>query len=176
MNTPRTKAQIALKVFAFPILFIPLHFAYDWTGSTFLAIFSGVSEGTFQHAKIGFYAYLLVCLLEYAWLRRQLPNRGRFFFSRLGAAVFLPWLMILIWYQAPAILGQPMPQEWLEVVYAVLTTTLLAWVCALLEADLEKVEFSKAMKIILIVLAGASIELFTIFTFNTPWAGFFTHP
>lgn len=176
MNTPLSRKQTGLKVFAFLLAFVLLHYAYDWTGSTFWAIFSGVSEGTYQHAKIGFYAYLLVSLLEYLVWRKQFPNRSRFIFSRLSATIFLPWLMFLTWYQAPALLGQPMPQEWIEVVYALFTTSLICIACTLLGRDLERLEFSRTMKVILVIFFIASIELFTIFTFNTPWAGFFTYP
>lgn len=176
MNISQSKKQTTVKVFAFLLVFIPLHFAYQWTGSNFWVIFSGISEGVYQHAKIGFYAYLFVCLLEYLVWRKQISARSRFFFSRMAVAIFLPWLMFLIWYQAPALFGQLMPEKWLEIVYAIFTTGLVGLTCMVLERSLEKVDFSKAAKVILSLLFIASIELFTILSFTTPSAGFFTHP
>ncbi len=56
--------KTAVKVAAFWFGFLILHFLYDWLPILPVALFSGVSEAVFQHAKIAFYVYLLVSLIE----------------------------------------------------------------------------------------------------------------
>ena len=51
--------------FAFTSVFgTLLHFLYEWTGSKFAALFSGVNESTWEHMKLIFFPMLLFALIE----------------------------------------------------------------------------------------------------------------
>ncbi len=42
-----------------------LHFLYDWTGSRFAALFSGVNESTWEHMKLLFFPMFLFAVIAY---------------------------------------------------------------------------------------------------------------
>lgn len=160
------------KALVFQVLFVFLHFAYDWFPNQLVAVFSGTSEAFVQHAKIGFWAYSLACLLEYALRRKRLIAVGGFVLARLLACVMLPWLMFLLWYVVPSFRG-PMPSVALEIIYANLVTFAVGVITVLLERDFDRVAFSPAVRGVIALLYLLSAVLLTTFTFRLPWADFF---
>ena len=168
--------KAAVKVAVFWFGFLMLHFLYDWLPILPVALFSGVSEAVFQHAKIAFYVYLLVSLVETLIFAKKTSNKQRFILPRLLAALIVPWLMILIWYLAPAIYGKPMPSEALEIVYANLAVAALGFCAVTLEGAFSQIEFKRGQVVVILVLLVISILHFTVFTFTMPWADIFTPP
>jgi hypothetical protein len=164
--------SLVFETIVFQVLFLILHFAYNWIPSPLIALISGTSEGVFQHMKIAFYAYTLLSLGIYLLTRTRMANPSRFFFARLAANIFLPW-GVFFWYIAPAVLGQPMPSVALEIVYANCITLLVGLVFVVLGHEFESVQFSRFIQVSLFVLYILSICLFIAFTFQIPWAGFF---
>ncbi|NTV36334.1 MAG: hypothetical protein HGA53_05215 [Anaerolineaceae bacterium] len=164
--------SILFKVAAFQIVFLWLHFAYDWFSYPWVAVFSGNSEGVFQHQKIAFLAYSIVCVLEFFLLRKKISSPGRFFDSRLLASLLLPW-MIFFWYLGPVLLQVPMPNDLLEILYANIVTILVCVALVLLERDFYRIDFSRTGRIIMIVMYVISAFLFVSITFQVPWAGYF---
>lgn len=168
----RTFQYNVLKALAIQAVFVVLHFAYQWLPVPLVAVFSGLSEGVFQHMKIAFFSYSLICLVEYGWIGRRMKTRDSFFYSRLMMSIFTPWGMF-IWYLAPAVLHAPLSGNALEILYANLVLFLVLLAFSTLEADFQEVHFSKGSKVVLVLFYGLFVFLMIAFTFSTPWAGFF---
>jgi hypothetical protein len=169
---PKLFWSLVGKALAFQLLFVILHFAYDWFPSPVVAAFSGTNEAFVQHAKIGFWAYSLACLLEYALRRKRISSLGSFTSARLLACVMLPWIMFLLWYVVPSFRG-PMSTDTLEIIYANIVTFGVGLAAATLERDLDRVSFSLAGRGIIVLLYLLAAVLLTTYTFRLPWADFF---
>jgi hypothetical protein len=160
------------KVVAFQVSFVVLHFAYRWFPRGIVAVFSGTNEAFVQHAKIGFWAYSLVCLLEYALRRRRIASASRFAYARLLACVMLPWIMFLLWYIAPSFRG-PMSSAALEIIYANIIIFGVGLAAVGFERDAERLEFSPPVRGTIVLLYLLAAVLLTTYTFRLPWADFF---
>lgn len=167
--------SIFWKAFAFWGVFMVLYGLYKFFPVFPLSLICGITESNFQHYKAGFYAYLIVSLIEYGWNRRKLTNRDSFLYSRMAATVFLPWLIFLLWYIAPALIGR-WPNNTYEIIYANVVTFLVGICTVTLEGGFEKGQYSGSQKAVLITLFLASILLYTVFTFRLPWADVFVEP
>ena len=165
-----------LKVVGFWAGFMVLHFAYDFAPILPLRLLSGVDESVFQHMKICFYAYLLVSAIEYVIRRKRLIiSREAFAFSRLLAALLVPWLMFILWYMAPAYYGH-IASVFVEILYANIIMLLLGFCAVALEQGFEAIRYTPTLKGVIIALVLISISLYTIFTFRLPWVDVFENP
>jgi hypothetical protein len=169
-------AKIGLKALIFLPVFLLLHNVYKWLPWPGLAWFSSTGETVYQHMKIAFFAYLVVCGLEYAVVRAAGPARGRFFYSRLLAAVLVPWGIFFGWYIAPALYGAPMPVRLLETLYANSTTLAVLVMIGITERSLEPFAFPRRLKVVLWIIAALLTLEFIIFSYRAPWADVFTIP
>ncbi len=174
-NGDRFQVHIVLKTLAFWGVFMALYGAYKFFPVFPLSLIAGINESNFQHYKAAFFAYLIVNLLEYAWKRRKLADREPFVFSRLMATVFLPWIIFLIWYTAPALIGRWANNVY-EIVYANLIVLMVGACTVILEAGLEKMPYGRAQKAVLIALFLISLVLYIVFTYRLPWADVFVEP
>ena len=91
-------------------------------------------------------------------------------------ALFIPWVVFLLWYIAPAVYGQ-FPNQSGEIIYANVIT-ILALVCAvILEAGFLRIPISRNLKIVIWGLLLVSLMLYMVFTFShLPWADVFIEP
>ena len=48
------KFPLILKIVLFQLLFLLLHYLYDWFPNSITTIFSGINESVYQHMKICF--------------------------------------------------------------------------------------------------------------------------
>lgn len=164
-----------VKLFGLWATFLVLHFAYDWLPVFPLKLLSAVDESPFQHFKVGFFAYLLVSLVEYLLLRRRAPVPAAWPYSRLWGALLTPWLIFILWYMAPAYYG-PFPAVWMDILYANLMVALVAGCLVIVERQMETVTYSPAFKVLTVGLFLILLSLFEIFTFRLPWTDVFTEP
>jgi len=169
------KASIIWKALAFWGVFMLLYGAYKFFPVFPLCLFCGVTESNFQHYKAGFFSYLIVNLIEYMWNRRKITDREGFLFSRIAATIFLPWIIFLLWYIAPAVIGR-WPNNTYEIVYANLITFIVGVFTVILEGGQESIPYNKSIKSVLIILFLTSILLYIVFTFSLPWADVFVEP
>ncbi len=163
------------KVAGLWVMFLILHYAYEWLPSLPLKLISGTDESVFQHMKIGFYAYLLVNIVEYILRRKRLTSLGSFFYSRLFTTTLVPWLIFVVWYIAAAYHGQ-LPTVFLEILYANISMLLVGICTSITEAVLEQAPYNRAFRIMSVVLFLVSVSHFTIFTFKLPWCDVFADP
>lgn len=174
-NEDAYPSSILWKVLAFYAVFMLMYALYRFFPLPLFDLFCGVCESNFQHYKAGFFAYLIVSLLEYLLARRRMGNRNRFIFSRLAATTFLPWVMFILWYTGPAIFGR-LPSIPLEILYANLITLLVGLFTVVLERSYESAAPSHPAWLALIVLFSLSIFIFIVFTYQLPWADVFVEP
>jgi len=166
---------IYIRSLIFLVIFIILHYTYDWFPNIVFQIFSGTNESVFQHMKIGFYAYIILILLEYGIFRKDISNRGNFFFSRIFSAVLYSWVMFLFFFFSRVVY----PNEFhfvVEILVAQIATYVSVLVLGFIEVELNKIEFSKRMKVITIVLLVLLIIEFTAFSFYLPWHDLLADP
>jgi hypothetical protein len=171
----RYKANVLWKALAFWGVFLTLYAVYKFFPIFPLSLICGVTESNFQHYKAGFFSYLIVNLVEYAWNHRKITDRESFIFSRLSATIFLPWIIFLLWYIAPALIGR-WPNNVLEIVYANVITFVVGLFTVILESGLESVPYNRSLKVVLVTLFLASIMIYIVFTFRLPWADVFVEP
>lgn len=165
--------HIIIKLVIFWVLFLILHFSYDWVKNPVVAVFSGTNESFMQHAKIGFFAYALASVTEFFLWGSQAANPESFLYARVVTSMALPWVMFIVYYTAPAFYGKPMPTIPLEIVYANIILLVIGLILALFEPGLETITYSLHGKIILWALWILGFAEMVIFTFRPPWADFF---
>jgi len=167
--------QRYFKLVGFWVGFLALHYAYDFLPILPIQIISGVDESFFQHAKIAFFAYGIVSLIEYIVRRRHIHSSERFVFSRLFSTTILPWFIFIIWFTAPAYYGR-ITNMAIEIAFANIAL-LLAGICTLVvEQAMEGIVFNRSLKAVIVALFVVSISLYVIFTFKQPWADVFAEP
>ena len=163
------------KVLGFWACFLILHYSYDFLPALPIKIISGTNESFYQHAKIGFYAYLIVNLVEYFTRRKDIDNMESFIFTRLFSTTMLPWFIFIIWFIAPAYYG-PINNVAIEIIYANIAL-ILSGVCVLaIEQIMEDIPYQVLSKVVIITLFLISISQYTIFTFKSPWVDVFAIP
>ena len=161
--------------------FLVLHYAYEFLPILPFKLFSGIDESFFQHAKVAFFGYLAVNLVEYLVRRRRPAGEGgienveSFAFSRLFSSIILPWFIFIAWFAAAAFYGR-LPTVFLEILYSNIAL-LLAGTCVLvMENSMEGIAYSRGFKAVILVLFVLSVIYYVIFTFRLPWADFFADP
>lgn len=169
------QVNVLWKALAFWGVFLALYFLYRFFPVFPFSLICGITESNFQHYKAGFFSYLIVSLVEYAWYRKRITDRESFLYSRMAATVFLPWIIFLLWYIAPALIGR-WPNNTYEIVYANLVTFLVGIFTVILESSLEKIPYPRSLKLVLVVLFLVSVLLYVVFTFCLPWADVFIEP
>lgn len=163
------------KVVGLWAMFLLLHYAYDWFPVFPFKLISGTNESIFQHMKIGFYAYLLVNIVEYLVRRKQLQNVGTFIHTRLFTTTMVPWFIFVLWYIAAAYYGR-LPTEFLEILYANVSVILVGICVGITEVALERAPHNHAFRVMSAALFLISVSQFTIFTFRLPWCDVFADP
>ena len=160
------------RVAAFLAIFLIFHYAYDWSGWQWTTFFAATAETMFQHMKIGFYAFLSLSGLEILFFRHKIKNLSSFIDARLLGSMLLPWGMFLLWYIAAAIYG-PLPNIAVEIIYANVVTIALVIMTLTLSDQWQQIHFSASARFWIIFLTLNAVLLFTVFTYNIPWAPFF---
>ncbi len=167
--------KIATKVIIYMAIFSLLHFGYDLTGWNFLIPFCGTDESVFEHLKMGFWSYLLVSTLEFLILKRKERSSNNFWMSRLISTIFIPWLIVVVWYLVPGIYGK-VESITLELVWAFIVVIVSAIIGIVLEKSTEKIKFGMGLKTIILVLLIICIFFFVRFSYSKPWIDLFQNP
>jgi hypothetical protein len=166
--------HLILKAISFQVLYILLHFSYVFFPLPVLVLISGTSEAFFEHLKIGFYAYILLCGLEYLVRYRRISDKSRFFASRLFTTILIPWFIFIYWYISAAVYGK-MPNDIWEIIYANISVFVVMVFVGILERNFEAISFTRGAKIVLCITFIILVVLFTVFTFHMPWTDVFEY-
>lgn len=170
---PASLRGIVLRVLAFQALYLVFHFAYGWFPGPITAIFSGTDESVFQHMKVGFFAWLAVSIGEWAILRPA--AFGTFIASRSLVSVIGPYVFVLVWFLAPAIVGR-MPNDALEVIWANLVVCLSGIFMARIEDRLAERRARASFIVLSLCLFVVFLYLSQRFTAELPWIDLFAPP
>lgn len=166
---------IYIRSVIFLVIFIILHYTYDWFPNIVFQIFSGTNESVFQHMKIGFYSYLILVVLEFVIFRKDISNRGSYWFSRIFSLLIYSWIMFVIFFFSRVI--YPSEMHFIaEIIVAQIATYVSVLILGFMEIEIAKIEFGKRMKIILILLLVLLIIEFTAFSFYLPWHDLLGNP
>lgn len=164
-----------VKVIVFQLIFLVLHFLYDWAPNSITTIISGTNESVYQHLKVSFFSYMPVILVEYLWLRRSLPSLKRFLTARLFTLVFMPWVMMTFFLASPLVFGkiESIPGEIIFANVALMTTFIFSLV---IERHVERVEPGRGIIAVLSTLFLLILIQFVVFTNRLPWFDIFATP
>ena len=169
------KFSMLFKVLLFQVVFLLLHYLYEWVPNGITALFSGIDESVYQHMKIGFFSYLLVAFIEYLWVRKGLEAPRRFLVSRLFTTVYYPWVMMVVFLVSPLVFIkiESIPGE---IIFANVALLLTTWFSLVVERHVEKAEPSNGFTLVLAALFLTSLVQFMVFTNRLPWFDIFARP
>jgi hypothetical protein len=167
--------HILVKALIVQIVFLVLHFSYDWWPNLFTQLFSGTSEAVFQHMKIGFYAYGLVSLIEIIILRKAAGDIENLAFTRLTSTILYCWFMFILFFAPPAYYGK-YPADIYEIVSANIILYSTSVIAGIFELELSKIKLSKEFRIVIVVLGVIFLSLLVIYSFRDPWFDVFAIP
>lgn len=169
------KKQSLYKLLGFWVCFLILHCSYGFLPILPIKIISGINESFFQHSKVGFFAYLIMNIVEYFINKKEIDNKESFIFTRLFTTTILPWIIFIIWFIAPAYYG-PINNVTLEIIYANIAL-ILTGICVLaIEQAMEGIAFQALSKVVIIALFFILLSQYIIFTFKLPWVDVFALP
>ena len=169
------KFPLILKIVLFQLLFLLLHYLYDWFPNSITTIFSGINESVYQHMKICFFTYLLFAIIEFLIMRKSIKSINAHIFSRLFSATYLPLIMLVYFLVGPLIIGHT-DSMLLEIVFANLSLIATSLTTFIVESHIEKAEPSLGLKMIIIVLFAVSFVQYIAFTYELPWFDIFAVP
>jgi hypothetical protein len=152
-----------------------LHYGYELVPVAALRWVAAVDESFFQHAKIAFFSYLAVNLVEYAWRGRRLVDKEAFTYARLLTTTLLPWFVFIIWFTGPAYVG-PIPNLAAEILFANVALLVAGLATLIVEERLEGLSYDRPLKAVIVGLFIISASLYVIFTFRMPWHDVFADP
>lgn len=167
--------RILLKALFTQIVFLILHYSYDFFPNPIIALFSGISEAVFQHMKIGFYSYGLVSLVEFILNRDKASDLANYGFARIAGSVYYCWPMFILFFTPPAFYGQ-YSTILAEIISANIILYLTSVVVIILENQFQSTNQSREFRWTVIILFFLLVSLFTIFSFRNPWFDVFAIP
>lgn len=144
------------------------HFFYEWSGqNSVVALFSPVSESTWEHMKLVYFPMLLWSIFLPCGMREKFPSLRS---ALLAGNLVGTWSIPVLFYTYSGILGKNIAfVDVLIFFIAVLIAFGTAW--KLRESDsVEKYRLSIMIISILMILA------FFLFTFSPPRIGLFAAP
>ena len=169
------KIPFVIKLLLIQLIFILLHYLYDWFPGVFMSIFSGTDESVYQHMKIGFFSYLIFALVEYLLTRKSIPSPGEFIYTRLFSAVYFPMATMVIYLFCPLVLGR-VTSILVEIIFANLALLATSFTTLAVEDHLQKAELSPRFRVVILLLFSLSLAQFIVFTFRLPWFDIFAIP
>ena len=147
-------------------LYLFFHQIYDILGGGPLAKILGEGfESIYSHMKMYFYAYLVICVIDYFLRRKQITSPVTFWTSRMLIASSFPWMSIAIWF-IPIALGFELGR--FELYYSLLQTVLGLYFAFRMDEGLENVEFRPALKSLIWLAFLAAAITYIGFSFHVP--------
>lgn len=169
------RIPFAVKVLAFQVLFLVVHYLYDWFPNSVTYLLGTTSESIFQHIKATFFSYLAWTAIDYGLTHRAIPSKSRYFYSRLFGAVMMPLLMNVFYFTAVAYIGE-LHSIPLEIIFANLALLGLSSTTFILEDWLMQAEPSRTLRWVLVVLFIVAASEIVIFNYRLPWLDVFANP
>ncbi|MFX1326118.1 MAG: DUF6512 family protein [Promethearchaeota archaeon] len=156
------------------IIFIVLHYLFDWFPNIVVSLFSGIDESVYQHMKIAFYSYAILTLIEFIVFRKKVADKKNFLYSHLLSIILLPLITLILFLIGAMFYGER--QYVVEIFYAIIITYVSGLSISFFEREMQGLQFSKRFQIFILILIVILIMEFTIFTFRLPWHDVFSDP
>jgi hypothetical protein len=148
------------------LLFVFFHQIYDILGGGTLTTILGEGiESIYAHMKMYFYAYLVVCLIDYFLRRSQISSAESFWTTRMLIAASFPWMSIAVWF-IPAALGFDLGNR--ELIYSLIITAFGLYFAIRMEEGFENIDFRPALKALIWVVFAAAVITYVAFSFTAP--------
>jgi hypothetical protein len=167
-----TRKEIIAKGLAYWVIFLMLHFGYEFLPILPLKLIGATDESFYQNQKVGFFAYIIVNLLEWLVRRKRIENLDSFLFTRMFTSVIIPWVTFAIWYMVPCYYGR-LATDALEIIYSNIAVLVVVACTMVLERRLDTLAYDRASKVVIVALLLILISQYFIFTFRLPWADVF---
>ena len=158
--------NIYLKALIFLLIYAFLHLKCNPHNIKILRPICIANESVFQHIKLGFWSYIFTNAIEYFIDDIDFRYIDIWLFPRLFSSSMIPWLMIVIWYLAPALFDR-IRSLIKNISWDIFTTYLSGVFAALIENSLSK-NLSLEFKIFILTFLTASIFLYIRFTYKRP--------
>ena len=166
---------IIAKVILFHLIFIAVHYVYDWFPSPLTFFLGATNESVYQHMKAIFHAYFLFSAFEYGLAGKTMFDKPRFLYARFLGLVLMPLLILPFFLLGPALFVkiESIP---LEIIFANLALAGTSASTFLLVDVFEHGKFTSGAKWALFILVFLTIIEFSIFNYRLPWFDVFANP
>lgn len=171
----KKQMHILIKMIVFQVVFLVLHYLYEWFPGAFTRLVSATSEAVYEHLKVAVLAYLLVNMLEWFVGRKWIGDQGNFIFARLFSTLILPWMIFLFFFISPAYFVKinSIPGE---IVFANIALLLSSFCTIVIERQVEKAKIDRAFRWITVILLLVLFSQMVIFSYRLPWFDVFAIP
>ena len=166
---------IFLKVILYQVLFLVVHYSYDWFPNSLTRFFAPTNESIYQHMKGAFYTYLLLICIEYILTHKSIISKSRHFHARLAGLVVVSLFIVPYYLLGPALFIK-FENIASEIIFANLALLATSTSAFLFETAFEKNDQTAGVKIVLGTLFLVMLLEFTIFNNRLPWFDIFATP
>ena len=170
-----SKIPIIVKIIILHVVFLLLHYLYDWFPNSFTAIISGVNESVYQHMKIGFFSYIIFALIEFIYIKKYISLSTQYIYSRLFSSTYFPLAMMVIYLTGPLIFGLSKSMIF-EIVFANIALLATSSTTLIVEGQIEKSKPAKLFCFVTIAFFILSFFQYVVFTNRLPWFDIFAIP
>lgn len=154
------------KFIASYLFYLLFHEIHDLLGGNILGVILGEGiESVYSHMKMLFYAYLVVCAIDY-FLRRNEIKIQPFLFARMLILSTVPWMMIAIYYSLEAA-GIPLPGR-TELIWGMIGTAIGIYFSIRLEEPFEAMPLRPSTKGMILLAFFAALITYIGFSFHVP--------
>lgn len=169
------KLSIPIKIFIIQLIFILMHYLYDWFPNSVTTLISGINESIYQHMKIGFFSYVIFVIGELVLMRKRIPEFNKWLYSRMFSCSFFPLAIVILYLIGPLAWGK-LESIAFEVIFANVSVLLSSFVTLEVEEQVEKGQPNWGFRLVVIGLFVASLLEYVVFTFEVPWFDIFAIP
>jgi hypothetical protein len=169
------RLPILVKVILLQLIFLVLHYAYEWFPGSLTFFIGAINESIYQHMKIAFHAYFLFVVLEYSLSGTAVIDKSRFLYARLLGLVLIP-LLVLPFFLIEAVVFVKIESIPLEVIFANLALAATSASTLLLVEVFETGKITLGAKWALMILVFLTAMEFATFTYRLPWFDIFAIP
>ena len=155
-------------IIIFLILGILLHFTYEWSGeNNIVGLFSAVNESAWEHLKLAFYPMLLMAIIGYFVIGKDISN----YWIAQAIGIFSAILFITIFfYTYTGIIGQNID---VFNIGSFIVAIILGQYIVYKILISEKFYNSETISVIFLILL---LLMFILYTFNPPQIQYFQDP
>jgi hypothetical protein len=148
-------------------LYVLFHQAYEMLGGNLLGQTLGEGiGGVYPHMKMLFYAYLVLCAIDYFRLRKTGSLGTAFFHSRMLILAAVPWMMTMMYYAIEAV-GINLP-KYVDLTWALICTAFGLYFCFRLEEPFDHLTLRPAAQAMIVFAFVTALVTYVGFSFRVP--------